>query len=96
MEGLLHVIIEMELQAALYRLMCNHQWKPKFTKYGQTKKSQDMEHEPISLIGTDKMTLRCAYHKPFKVHLPENSEWQNGFAQIRKGPGLVYDWVQKQ
>jgi len=85
----LYMINVMEAGAVIYRLMCNHQWKPKFTKYSQTKKSLNTEHEPISLIGTDKMTLRYAYHKPFKVHLPENSEWQNGFAQIRKGPGLV-------
>jgi hypothetical protein len=44
MEGLLHVIIEMEVQAAIYRLTCNHQWKPKSTKCSDTKMSQDMEH----------------------------------------------------
>jgi hypothetical protein len=47
-EGLLHVIIEMELQAAIYRLMCNHQWKPKSTKYRDIKMSQDMEHQHIN------------------------------------------------
>jgi len=47
-ESLLHVIIEMEVQAAIYRLMCNHQWKPKSTKYSDTKMSQDMEHQPIN------------------------------------------------
>jgi hypothetical protein len=49
-----------------------------------------MEHEPILLIGTHKITLRYAHHKPFKIHLPENSEWQNGFAQIRKGDLVWY------
>jgi hypothetical protein len=48
LEGLLHVIIEMEVQAAIYRLMCNHQWKPKSTKYIDTKMSQGMEHQPIN------------------------------------------------
>jgi hypothetical protein len=62
----LHMIdvVEEKLQS---RLVCNHQWKPKTTNYGQTKKSWDMEHEPILLIQTDKMTLRYAYHKPFKI-----------------------------
>jgi hypothetical protein len=65
-------------RAVIYRFMCNHQWKPKFTNYGQTKKSHDMEHEPILLIGTDKMTLGYAYRKPFKIHLPENSNGKMG------------------
>jgi len=48
MEGLLHVVIKVEAQAAIYRLTCNHQWKPKSTKYSDTKTSQDMEHQPIN------------------------------------------------
>lgn len=80
-----YMINVVEARTVIYRFMCNHQWKPKFTHYGQTRKSQDMEHEPILLTGTDKMTLRYAYHEPFNIHLPENSEWQNGFIQIRKG-----------
>ena len=48
-----------------------------------------MEHEPILLIGTDKMTLTYAYCTSFKIHLPENSEWQNGFSSDKKG-GLVW------
>jgi hypothetical protein len=40
----LHVMIEMEAHAGIYRLMCNQQWKPKSTNTGHTKKSRDMEN----------------------------------------------------
>lgn len=40
------------------------------------------------LVGTDKMILRYAYHKPFKVQLSNKHEWQNGFNLENKG-GLV-------
>jgi hypothetical protein len=56
----LHVMIEAEAQAGIYRLMCNQQWKPKFTNFGHTKKSQDMEHEPILQMGSDRMLPRYA------------------------------------
>ena len=49
------------------------------------------------LMGTDKMILRCAYHKPFKVQLSNKHEWQNGFnLENNLGPGLVYGWVKNQ
>jgi hypothetical protein len=38
-----------------------------------------MEQEPILLMGTDRMTPRYVFHKPFKVHLSNKHEWQNGF-----------------
>ena len=47
--------------------------------YGHTKKSQDMEYEPILPIN--------AYHKPFKVQLPNKHEQQNGF-----NPGNMEAW----
>jgi hypothetical protein len=34
----LHVMIEAEAQARIYRLMCDQQWKPKSTDFGHTKK----------------------------------------------------------
>jgi hypothetical protein len=55
---LLHVMIEAESEAGIYRLMCNQQWKPKSTNFGHTKKSQDMEHKPILQMGSDRMVLR--------------------------------------
>ena len=39
----LHLINEVETQVAIYRLTCNLQLKPKFTNYGSTKKSRDMD-----------------------------------------------------
>jgi hypothetical protein len=41
------------------------------------------------LMGTDKMILRYAYHKAFKVQLPNEHEWQNRFNLDNKG-GLVW------
>ena len=54
----LHVVIEAEAQAAEYRLMFNHRWKPYSTNYGHTKKSRDMEHELILLMGAVKKIPR--------------------------------------
>jgi hypothetical protein len=61
----LHVMTEAEAQAGIYRLMCNQQWKPKSTNFGHTKKSWNMEHEPILQMGSDKLLPKYAYHKPF-------------------------------
>jgi hypothetical protein len=33
----LHVIIEVEALAGIYRLMCNQQWRPRSTNYGHAK-----------------------------------------------------------
>jgi hypothetical protein len=83
------VMIEAEAQAEIYRLMCNQQWKPKSTNFGHTKKSRDMEHEPILQMRSDRMLLRYAYHKPFTVKFPDKCEWQNRFNLDSKG-GLVW------
>jgi len=40
-------------------------------------------------MGTDQMILRYAYHKPFKVQLPNKHKWQKGFNSDNKG-GLVW------
>jgi hypothetical protein len=86
---LLHVVIEVQEQAGIYRLMCNQQWRPRSTNYGQTKKSRDMEQEPILLMGTDRMIPRYVFRKQFKVHLSSKHEWQNGFNLHNKG-GLIW------
>jgi hypothetical protein len=85
----LHVVIEAQAQAGIYRLMCNQQWRPRSTNYGHAKKSRDMEQEPIILMGTDRMIPRYVFYKPFKVHLSRRHEWQNGFNPDNKG-GLVW------
>jgi hypothetical protein len=35
----LHVMIEVEAQAGIYRLMCSQQWKLKSTNFGHARKS---------------------------------------------------------
>jgi hypothetical protein len=85
----LHVTIEAEAQAGIYKLMCNQQRRPRSMNNGNTKKSRDMKQEPILLMETDRMTLRYVFHKPFKVHLSNKHEWQNGFNPDNKG-GLIW------
>ena len=75
----LHMVIEAEAQAGIYRLMCNQQWTPRSTNYGHAKKARNMEQEAILLMGTDRMIQRYIFHKPFKVHLSSRHEWKNGF-----------------
>jgi hypothetical protein len=65
--------------------MCNLQWKPKSSNFGHTKISQDVEYEPILQMGSDRMLLRYAYHKPFRVKFPDKCEWQNEFNPDNKG-----------
>jgi hypothetical protein len=56
-----HVVIVMQAEVVVYRLMCNHQWNPKSTNCGHTKKSWGMKREPFILMGTDKMIPRYVY-----------------------------------
>lgn len=81
----LHVVPKVKAQTGIYRPTSNHQWKLKSTSH--TKKSHDMEYEPILLSWTHKMIPIYVYHKPFKVQLPNNHEQQNGF-----NPGNMEDW----
>jgi ribonuclease HI len=49
-----------------------------------------MEQEPILLMGTVRVTPRYIFHKPFKVHLSNKHEWQNGFNPDNKGHLVWY------
>jgi hypothetical protein len=51
----LSVTVEAETQAGICRLMCSHQWKPKFTNFSQARKCWDMEHEPNPHMETERM-----------------------------------------
>jgi hypothetical protein len=51
----LSVIIEVEAQVGICRLMCSQQWKPKFTNFRQARKCWEMEHELILQMGTERM-----------------------------------------
>jgi hypothetical protein len=80
-----HMTTEAEAQAGVYRLWCTQQWIPKSTNFGHTKKPQDMKHEPILQMGSDRMFLRYAYHKLFMVNCPDKCEWQNRFNPDQNG-----------
>jgi hypothetical protein len=75
----LRAMTEATDQAGIYILMCSQLWKPKSKYFGHARKSQDMEHEPILQMGTDRMIQRYAYHKQFMVQFPDKGEWQNKF-----------------
>jgi hypothetical protein len=49
----LHLQLEAEARAGIYRLHCNEQWKPKSKGFGHTYMTQDLEKEPILQMGTD-------------------------------------------
>jgi hypothetical protein len=85
----LHVMIRVEAQAGIYRLMCSQQWRPKFTNFCHARTFRDMEHEPILQMGTDMMIPRYAYRKPFTVNFSDKCGWQNRFRPLIKG-GLVW------
>jgi len=88
LEGVLHVIIKVEVQAAIYRLMCNHQWKPKSTKYSDTKMSQDMEHHPNNsayLEGQIKWYRDMHVTSCSKSSIKTSVNGKTGAAQKRKG-----------
>jgi hypothetical protein len=46
-----HVVIVVQAEVAVYRLMCNHQWNPESTNGGHTKNSWDMKLEPCITCG---------------------------------------------
>jgi hypothetical protein len=90
----LHLKIEAEAQAGIYRLNCNQQWKPKPLQYGHMSKSWDKMRELILQMGTDKMIPRYAFHKQFTVRLPDRNEWDRGTVPLgKKRTHLVYRWV---
>jgi hypothetical protein len=70
----LHLQLEAEARAGIYRLHCSDQRKPKSKCFGHMHMTQDMKKEPILQMGTDKMIPRHVYGKAFK-----------GFILIRKG-----------
>jgi hypothetical protein len=85
----LHLLLEVEARAGIYRLYCSDQWKLKPESSGHAHKAQGMTEEPILYIGTDRMIPRHVYDKPFTVRLPDRSEWKDGLQPNRKG-GLIW------
>jgi hypothetical protein len=61
---LLHLKMETEIQAEIYMLSCNEQWKTRFILYGHTSKVQDVMKELISYVVTNKILPRHEFHKP--------------------------------
>jgi hypothetical protein len=86
----LHLQLEAEARAEIYRFHCSEQWKPKSKGFGHAYMTQDMEREPILQTGTDKMIPRHMYGKAFTVRFPDRSEWKEGFHPNRKGRLIWY------
>jgi hypothetical protein len=57
--------------------------------YKHASKAWDMMTEPILQMGTNKMILRYAFHKPLTARLPDKSQWERGAIPIGKG-GLIW------
>jgi ribonuclease HI len=91
----LHLQLEAEARAGIYRLHCSEQWKPKSKGFGHAHMTQNMEKEPIVQKGTDKMILRHVYSKAFMVRFPDRSEWKDGFQPDRKGGLICYTYGSK-
>jgi hypothetical protein len=81
----LHLQLEVEARAGIYRLHCSEQWRPKSKGCGHAQMTQDMEKEPILHMGTDRMIPRHVYCKAFTARFPDRSEWKGGFHPDRKG-----------
>jgi hypothetical protein len=69
----LHLQLEAEARAGIYRLQCSDQWKPGSSRSVHVCITQDMEKEPILQMGSDKMILRYVYEKPYTVRFPDRS-----------------------
>jgi hypothetical protein len=75
----LHLQLEAEARAGIYRLYCSDKWKPKSKGFGHAYMTQGVKKEHILQMGTDKMILRHVYGKPFMVRFPDKSKWKDGF-----------------
>jgi hypothetical protein len=53
----LHLIMEAEAQAGMYRLSCYEQWKSRSTSYRHTSKVWNVMKEPSLQMGTGQMIL---------------------------------------
>jgi hypothetical protein len=85
----LHLQMDVEARIGNYRLRCNEQLKPKFDGFGHAYLTWDMESEPALQMGSDKITLRHVYEKPFTIRFPDRSEWNEGFQPDKNG-GLIW------
>jgi hypothetical protein len=58
-------------------LHCNDEWKPKSEGFGHAYMTQDMKEEHILQMGSDKMTPRHVYDKPFTFRFPDIRKWKS-------------------
>jgi hypothetical protein len=49
-----------------------------------------MKHKPFCKMGSDRMLLSYAYHKPCMLKFPEKCGYQNGFNPDNKGNVVWY------
>jgi hypothetical protein len=84
----LHLQLEAEARAGIYRLYCSEQWKPKSIGFDTRTRGRTWRKKPISQMRTDKMIPRHVYCKAFTVRFPDRIEWKDGFQPDRKG-GLI-------
>jgi hypothetical protein len=70
----LHLQLEAEGRAGIYKLYCNDQWRPKSEGFGHAYMTQGMREKPVLQMGTDKMIPRHVYGKALTIRFPDRSE----------------------
>jgi hypothetical protein len=60
-----HLQLEAEAKARVYRLNCNDQWKSKLEGFGHACMTQEHNERIQPRMGTDKITPGYAYDKSF-------------------------------
>jgi hypothetical protein len=80
----LHLHLEAEGRAGIYRTQCSYQWKPGSSRSGHVCITQDMETDPILQMGSEKLILRYVYEKTSRSDTLTGVNGKTGFGPIEK------------
>jgi hypothetical protein len=82
----LHVMMAVEAQEGIYRLMCNQQWRPKSINFGHAKKSWDMEHDTKICIP---QAIYSQVHKRENGRTSSTQTTRAAWSGIQTSPQLI-------
>lgn len=85
----LHLHLEAEAKAGIYRLDCNNQWNSSQRVFGHAGMTWKLVREPIQHMGTEKMIPRCVCDISFTFRFPDRCDWKDGLWTDRK-EGLIW------
>jgi hypothetical protein len=91
----LHLQLEAQARAEIYRLYCGDQRKHKSEGYVNAYVCHGIKREPILQKGTNKMILRYVYDQSFTIRFPDRSEWKDEFQPNKKGGPVWYTDISK-